>query len=178
MEREKFLEKVNSLDDNSRKLSYNFFTKQKAITGMLDMVMEKKKIVRNHIGNYNAKVCFVVNFDTTNDKIIDIIKKFYAQNNANFYSLYITSIDKFNERVLDLSILKKEIEILSPKRVIILGDDVALDIDSISLNKEDLDILITCLNDKEQIVNYPSYENVKNQFINCIKFALFGKQEE
>ena len=175
---DKFKEKLNTLDDVHKRFSFNYFTKQEVLTNMTSMVSKSNKIIRSYFGNFNAKVCFVVDFDKTNDLIIDLIKKFYARNNAEFYSLYITSYNKFGKKDIDEKFLTKELEVINPSRVVFLGDTVSGKFDSINLNKDELNVLIDCLADKENTKKHNNYKEVRENFIECIKFALYGRKED
>lgn len=173
MHSDKFIEKLNTLDEYDKKLTYNYFTKFEAINNLFEIVLKKKKMIRGSFGNYNAKTVFVVNYDNTNDKIISLIKKYYEINNADFYSIYITSIDKFCDRKLDLTLLSKEIQIINPNRVIVLGDDIDIP-NGMSFSKDKLEELLLCLDDKERKENSKIFNTVKDEFTNCIKYALYG----
>lgn len=171
MHSDKFLDRVDNLDDNSKKLTYNYFTKFEAITNLLEIVLKKKKLIRGSFGNFNAKTVFIVNYDNTNDKIIEIIKKYYDANNADFYSLYVTSIDKFNDKELDLKILDKELKIINPNKIIVIGSDISFE-NSVSFNK--LDELLRFLNlDEKERKNNNEFCIIRDEFDKCIKFALY-----
>ena len=92
---------------------------------------------------------------------------------SDFYSIYITSIDKFCDRKLDLKLLSKEIQIINPNRVIVLGDDIDLP-NGISFSKDKLEELLLCLNDKERKENSKTFNSIRDEFTNCIKYALYG----
>lgn len=168
-------DKINSplLNDKQKAFASNYFNKFNLINEIIDKVSAKYTVKRGcGYGNYSPKVMFVVNYNYTNDVIIELIKDFYNKNNLNFYSIYLTSIDKFEIKKLDLKILDKEIKTLSPKRIIILGDDIKYP-NSINLSKEDLDYLIKCLS-SELNINDEKYIQVKNKFIECMQFAFYG----
>lgn len=168
----KFNDKINSLTNIEKIISMNYFTKFEAITKLFEIVLSKKCIIRNSFGNYNAKVVIVVNFDNTNDPIIDLIKKYYDKNNRNFYSLYITPLAKFEDESIDMKILLKELEIIKPKKIISFG--INLPQSSISLSENDLNEIKKYLKDKSN-ENTISFKNAKVNLINCIRFAMNGK---
>ena len=173
MHNQSFIDKLDTLEEHDKKLTYNYFTKFEAINNLFDIVLKKKKMVRGSFGNYNAKTAFIVNFDNTNDEIINLIKRYYEANSADFYSLYITSIDKFNDTKVDLKILTKEMQIINPNRIIVIGSDVEMS-NSVNFSKESLDELILCLKDKERKDNSKLFPTIRDEFINCIKYALYG----
>ena len=174
MHSEKFNNKINNLKEHNKRLSYNYFTKFETINNLLNIVIKKKELIRGSFGNYNAKTVFVVNFDKTSDKVIDLIKKYYNSNNLDFYSLYITPINKFEDRELDLKVLKKEIQIINPNRVIVLGDEIEFE-NGISYSREMLDELLICLENEEIKKNSNTFKKARLEFVNCIKYALYGK---
>lgn len=166
-----FEDKISTLNNTDKIISMNYFTKFEDYTKLLEIVLEKKPLIRNSFGNYNAKTVFVVEFDNTNDPIIDLIKKYYNKNNRNFYSIYITPLSKFEDNVFDMKILTKELEIIKPKKIISLG--VELQKASKSLSKDDLDAIKLYLKDKSN-ENTSNFEIAKNNLINCIAFAMNG----
>lgn len=178
MHNEKFLEKLDLIDENNKKISFNYFTKQEAITELYEIVMAKFKLNGcGHFGNYNAKVMFIVDFKNTNDKAIEIIKKFYEDNNANFYSLYITGINKFNNEKINIQVLNKEISIIKPSRIVILGSNIKLNLDEksyLSITYDELNTIIDCIDDGENIKKYSNFSEVRKNVINAFKFAIYG----
>lgn len=167
----KFEDKISSLTNIDKIVSMNYFTKFEAYTKLLEIVVDKKPLVRNSFGNYSSKVVFVVEFDNTNDPIIDLIKKYYNSNNRNFYSIYITPLSKFEDNVLDIKILSKELEIIKPKKIISLGIDIPKS--NKSLSKSDLYEILQYLKDKSN-KDTENFKIAKNNLLDCMNFAMNG----
>lgn len=166
-----FKEKISSLDNSNKILSMNYFNKFDSYTNLLNIVLSKKNIVRNSFGNYNAKIVYIVEFDNTNDPIIDLLKKYYSKNNRNFYSVYLTPLSKFENRELDMKILIKELEIIKPRKIISLGVDFPKA--SKTLSEDDLKEIKKYLEDKSN-KNTIEFEKAKNNITDCINFAMNG----
>lgn len=170
-----FTNKIKSLNNVDKIISMNYFNKFEAVTNLLEIVLSKKKIIRNGFGNYNAKVVIVVEFNNTSDPIIDLIKKYYSKNNRNFYSIYITPLSKFEDKVIDMKVLMKELQLINPKRIISLGID--LPNASSSLSIEDLNEIKQYLKDKSNETT-TRFENARDNLVKCITFAMNGDLAE
>lgn len=166
-----FDNKIKSLNNSNKILSMNYFRKFELYSKLLEIVLSKKSIIRNSFGNYNAKIVYIVEFDNTNDPIIDLLKKYYSKNNRNFYSLYITPLSKFEDKELDMKILTKELEIIKPKKIIAFGIDYPKA--SMVLSNDDLKEIKKYLDDKSN-KDTVEFKKAKDNIINCINFAMNG----
>lgn len=173
---DKYKEKLDSLDDISRRSCYNYFTKSETIESLLDIIRAKMDVCLEPYGNFNARVVYIVDFNKTNDPILELIKKFYSLNNSDFYSLYFTPYNKTKVDAINQKILAKELEVIQPNRVIILGDFAPNTPASVmSLSCKELDILLSCMADESVAKeNEAAFNDVKEKFKSIIKFSIYG----
>ena len=106
MHSEKFNNKINNLKEHNKRLSYNYFTKFETINNLLNVVIKKKELIRGSFGNYNAKTVFIVNFDKTSDKVIDLIRECY---NLDFYLIVYTCSNKDRYKHIEQYLTKNNI---------------------------------------------------------------------
>lgn len=175
-----FIEKLNSLSDFDKRSSYNYFVKQNAITKMLEMIRSKSPLRLNPFGNYNAKVSVIVDFGKTNDRAIELVKKFYVANKADFYSLYVTPYNKTANMAINKKLIEKEHEIIKPSRTVILGDyDVNIQQDVFRVSKKDMDMILLCIDNKDIRADHEEeFQSSKTKFLEAIQFALYGREQQ
>lgn len=173
-----FKEKLSSLNDFDKRVSLNYFVKQSTITNMFEMIRKKAPLRLNPFGNYNAKVSIIVDFNKTNDRALDLLKKFYNANKVDFYSLYITPFNKTDNKAINKKLIEKEHEIIKPTRTVILGDfDVDLKQDVFKLSKKELDIILLCIDNKDIRANHEEeFQRARSKFLEAIQFALYGEE--
>lgn len=175
-----FINKLSTLNDLDKRSSYNYFVKQDTITKMFEMIRSKAPFYLNPFGNYNAKVSVIVDFNKTNDRAIELVKKFYVANKADFYSLYVTPYNKTHNNAINKKLVEKEHEIIRPKRTIILGDyDVDIKQDVYSVSQKDMNMILLCIDNKDiRAEHEEEFQESKTKFLEAIQFALYGHQEK
>ena len=175
---ERFKEKINTMDKVDRAVCHNYFTKDEAIESVLNVIRSKGLLERSGFGNPNGKVVFVVDFDKTNEPCINLIKKYYEVNNLDIYSSYLTQFSKTQRASLNFGILKKELEIIQPARVIFITDVNIPDIDgSVKMSRTDLETMLGYGKIKNSNVNNDNTNNIlaiKEYFHKVMEFAILG----
>lgn len=175
----RFMNKLNTLEHSEKVACNNYFTKAEAIEKILEVLRTKNVLKRTPFGNPNAKVLFVVDFDKTNEPCIEIIKKYYQVNNLDIYSSYFTQFNKTDSPKLNFGIIKKELEIIQPHRVIFITDVQMPEIEgSMSLSRSEL----------EEVLGYSKIKDIatpeqteraklaKKKLHDTMVFAIMGKK--
>lgn len=171
MERQEIENKVNNLQGNDKAYANNYFIKRSMLDNLFDKVRSHLK--RESFGNANAKILFVIDFDSTGDNQLWLIKEIFKLNGYSPYNVYFTPINKTNNKELDKTILNKELEIIQPHRVIVINDQ---DLDIQAKNKRfyDRQELDRFVNRKE--LNIPKEESDKMlaNFSQVMEYAILG----
>lgn len=175
---DRFKEKINSMDKVDKAICNNYFTKSEAIESVLNIVRAKGLLKRSGFGNPNGKVVFVIDFDKLNEPCINLIKKYYEVNNLDIYSSYLTQFNKTQTASLNFGILKKELEIIQPARVIFITDvDIPNIEGSVKVSRTGLETMLGCGKIENSNVNNDSNNNIlaiKEYFHKVMEFAILG----
>lgn len=169
-------EKLNTLT-NEEKKKFEIYSKKQTLINMLyDKVFKKIKSEFFPFGNCNSNVLYVIDFKSTNDEFMEIIKQFYKNNNLDFYSCYYTSYNKTPKKELNDIILNKEIEIIKPNKIIFFGvDDYKYNgkINNMRALLDDMNIILKGYKDEEyKKENKELYQKTRAKIINIFKFAF------
>lgn len=181
---DKFFDKVKELDHMDKVIFNNYFLKRESIDNLFDILRSKDMLKRESFGNVNAKIMFVIDFDKTNDKCIDIIKKYYKVNNIDFYSSYFTSLDKTNNMKINKNLLIKELGILKPNRLILITDEnldfIANDLKYITMKRSDLDFFLNFSSIKDTATETQNIKRKEclDKLNKVMEFAILGKMND
>ena len=170
--RQEIENKINNLKGDDRVYANNYFLKRSLLDSLFDKVRSKLKV--DSFGNANAKVVFVLDFKRTSDKPIWIIKEFFNKNGFSPYNAYFTQINKTESNELNLAILQKELDIISPNRVVIINYD---DIDVKVKDKRFLhvDILDRLINRKELNLPQQEVKDILSNIAKIMEYAIIGR---
>lgn len=174
----RFMNKLDTMEQSEKTACYNYFTKRDAVKRVLDVLREKKVLKRSPFGNANGKVLFVVDFDKTNDPCIEIIKKYYEINNLDIYSSYFTQFNKTDSAKLNFGVLKKELEIIKPQRVIFITDIEMPNIEgSVSIPRRELEEILKYGKIKDSATDEQkiAVARYKKKLHKVMEFAILGR---
>lgn len=174
----RFMNKLDTLEQAEKSACNNYFTKRDAIKRVLDVLREKRVLKRSPFGNANGKVLFVVDFDKTSDPCIATIKKYYEINNLDIYSSYFTQFNKTDSAKLNFGVLKKELEIIKPHRVIFITDVEMPPIEgSVSMPRRELEEILKYAKIKDEATDEQkiAIARYKKKLNSVMEFAILGK---
>lgn len=120
MENVSFYKKIDTFEDSDKKLCYNYFNKSDRIFEVLNAAFIGEQNVCYPFGNFDAEVIYVIDFKHTNDIQIRFLKDLYKRNKRDFYSLYITPLNKCSNFKKNLIVLKSEFKIINPKKIVFI----------------------------------------------------------
>lgn len=175
----RFMNKLNTLDKTEKAICSNYFTKREAVDKVLDVLREKNLIKRNPFGNANAKIFFVIDFDKTNDRCIELIKKYYEANKMDIYSTYFTPFSKTDNPKINFAVLSKELEILNPSRVLFITDNPMPEIEgSMSMLRSELETVLDYGKIRDKLSEEQEAERIRcrNKLHKLMEFAMIGKK--
>lgn len=175
----RFMNKLDTLDKTEKAICNNYFTKKEAIDKVLDVLRNNNLIKKSPFGNSNAKIFFVIDFDKTNDRCIELIKKYYEANKLDIYSSYFTPFSKTDNAKINFSVLSKELEILKPTRVLFITDNVMPEMEgSVSMLRSELETLLNYGKIKSELNEEQESERVRclNKLHKLMEFAMVGKR--
>jgi len=164
---------LNSLCMESKESKYKYFTNGDLIQKIFDTVRKNFRVSDSLFGNYASDTMIIINGSMTMIDIIEEkIKKFYDDNNVDFYDIYLTIYEKtINEKIND-TLIQKEIEIINPSKILYIGFD--LDYPTIALSKVDLDLFISGIADSRK-AETPEYECVNKKFTSLMEYGVTKK---
>lgn len=174
----KYEEVLNGLNQNERAACHNYFTKREAINKVLDVVRAKNILKRSPFGNANAKTFFVVDFDKTNDPCIEIIKRYFSANKIDPYLSYFTQFTKTEDTNVNFALLKKELEIVQPHRVVFITDTAMPEIEgSKSMTRAELETVLRYGKIKDSATESETKAFSENRVkLNALmQFAIMGR---
>ena len=174
----KFEQKLNEMDQVERAACYNYFTKRDAINKVLDVVRGKELLKRSPFGNANAKIVFVVDFDKTNDPCIEVIKRYFSANSIDPYLSYFTQFSKTEDVKVDFALLKKELEIIQPHRVVFITDTQMPQIDgSMSMTRTELEVVLNYgkIKDNATQEQTDNFISCRSKLNSVMQFAIVGR---
>lgn len=98
-------------------------------------------------GNYASNTMMIIECDSNEvDMVLDKIKEFYNDENADFYDMYLTLYKKtINEKIND-ALIEKEIEIINPDKILYMK--LHFDHPTCVLSKDDSQICTSKDSDK------------------------------
>jgi hypothetical protein len=173
-----YQDKLKTLKEDDRELANSYFTKAYKIENMFEVV-RKSLPLKDPIGNFDSDVVCIIDFDKVNDKIIKILQKFYEVNKDSVFNSYITPFHKTLNDNINLKLLTNELQIINPKRVLVLGveglntDPIMQQFKGERMSKENYELFVNSLGDKEMMKN-PEYQKVKMEFNRMMKFMILG----
>lgn len=171
----KYEDKLETLQGGDKEFTDRYFKKTRAMDTLFQTVRKGMKC-NNGIGNFDSDVVCVVDFGSLNDKIIKVIKKFFEVNKQEFHNIYVTGYHKTISDKVNDKILAKELEIIKPKRVAVIGfDNITVDdsIDFMSMPKSSYDIFYNSLGNAEA-ASSEEYQQTKIMFSQMMKFIITG----
>ena len=149
-----------------------FFSNEEIINNMLDVVRKKYDITKESFGDFAPEVIYIYDFEKTSDYGFKLIKEFYEVNNRSIYNgVYVTSYNKTNNKALNDNILKKEISILKPERVINISDFKIHGSTVFTLNPCDLKKVSLF---KYEKTKEDGFEDSKKNVVAAIKYGILG----
>lgn len=175
---EKFEQRLNEMSQVERAACHNYFTKRDAINKVLDVVRNKNMLKRNPFGNANAKILFVIDFDKTNDPCIEIIKKYFNVNNADPYMSYFTQFTKTDDNNVNFALLKKELEIVQPNRVVFITDMPMPEMEGAkSMTRQELEVVLNYAKIKDNATQeqQSQFQSVRTKLNALMQFAILGR---
>lgn len=174
-----YKDKLDTLNEEDRKLANSYFTKAYKIENMFGLV-RKNLPFKDPIGNFNSDIVCILDFDKVNDKVIKIMQKVYEINHKNIFDIYITAFKKTDNIVIDNKLLANELLVISPKKLVGIGvRDINQSIKAPSveqtywISKEQFDTFIECVGDVEKMKT-PEYQQAKQYFNEAMKFMIMG----
>lgn len=169
----KYEENANSLCIVNEKIKNEYFVKGEIIQKIFNAVRKNFILNDSLFSNYASDVMIIINCSMDMVDIITAkIKEFYDENNADFYDIYLTTYEKTINEKINESLLRKEIEIINPNKILYLGFDFYYQ--SYALSKDDLDLFISGV-DEINIIKALEYERVNKKFILLLKYAIAKK---
>lgn len=175
----RFMNKLDTLDKTEKAICNNYFTKKEAIDKVLDVLRSKNLIKKSPFGNSNAKIFFVIDFDKTNDRCIELIKKYYEANKLDIYSTYFTPFSKTDNPKINFSVLSKELEILNPSRVVFITDNPMPEMEgSMSMLRSELETVLNYGKIKNELSEEQEAERIRcrDKLHKLMEFAMIGKK--
>jgi len=162
---------INSLHIANKEIKDKYFANGEIIQKIFDVVRRNFMISDSLFGNYASDTIIIINSSsmTVTNIIAEKIKKFYDDNNADFYDIYLTIYEKTINEKINKTLLQKEIEIINPSKVLYLGFDFDYPISALS--KVDLDLFISGIDDLNKIKT-SEHEGVNKKFISLLKYAV------
>lgn len=174
-----FKERLQSMNDIDKSICNNYFVKREAIDKILNVLRKNELIKREPFGNANSKVCFVVDFEKTNDKSIEIIKKYYEANNLDVYNSYFTPFEKTDNVNINIATLEKELAIIKPERVVFITNTSMPKVQgSMQITMSELDIVLKYgkIKDNATPTQKDEYTQAKAKLHKIMEFAILGRQ--
>lgn len=166
----KYKESSNSLHIANKEIKDKYFTNGEIIQKIFDTVRKNFIVSDSLFGNYASDTMIIINGSmTTINIIVEKIKDFYDDNNADFYDIYLTSYEKTINEKINKTLLEKEIQIINPSKVLYLGFD--FDYPAHNLSKVDLDLLVLGIDDLNKMKTH-EYECANKKFILLLKYAI------
>lgn len=159
-------------DDNA--YANNYFIKKGFLETLYSQVRDKVKV--EPFGNANSKIMFAVDFESSSDNIISLIKVYFERNGVTTYNAYFTQVNKSGSEKLDEVVLAKEIEIIQPNRIVIISDKefdfVPNTVKAHYLSKTKMDRLC---NRKELNLSKEETKLIMDEMTIAMKFAIRGE---
>lgn len=163
----KYEENINSLYTLNKEFKEKYFTNGEVIQKIFDVVRKNFILNDSLFGNYASDTMIIINGSINN--ILEKIKDFYDDNNADFYDIYLTLYEKTINEKINKTLLQKEIEIINPSKILYLGFD--FDHPARALSKVDLDLFISGMDDSNKIETL-EYESANKKFKSLLKYAV------
>lgn len=171
----KYEKNSDSLDIVNKEIEDRYFTNGEIIQKIFDAVRKNFAVNDLLFGNYASDIMIIINGGMPEVNIIvEKIKDFYEENNADFYDIYLTTYRKTINEKINKALLQKEIEIINPSKILYFGFDLnhtSVDKPSFALSKTDLDLFISAVEDFNEKEKH-EYEQINKKFNVLLKHAV------